>query len=261
LPDISPLYFTVNSDGTINAVFPGGIEIPEAEFAEGPTPTKAVRWVDQSDGSVAAYIYARKGGTDTVNTEVRSADTEGGQLSLRGGTLETTPGTGFLGYDAMAWLTLWTQRTPRFATIQASLHDRVNNDLYEPVIYDSQGRSAFLQFPRDTGGGAFGPDTRRILIWAGYTNGATITQLIGTGLTCSRPTTGLITLTGFGLPVGKTVHGWAITDAQASGGTGLSHIAAYTPYDNNRFSFLTADGSTNTLTNQSIFYLCLGEDI
>lgn len=79
LPDISPTYFTVNGDGTMDAVFPGGLTIPMSTGGGDPPAGKAIRWRRESDGAIVAYIFTRDHAVEVI---AHGPGSEPGEIQL-----------------------------------------------------------------------------------------------------------------------------------------------------------------------------------
>lgn len=68
-----PNYLTVSPDGSVEGVFPGGIEI-KAGVSGTPPNERRVRWVREADGSLVADIFAMDLGTDSRDLMMRALD-------------------------------------------------------------------------------------------------------------------------------------------------------------------------------------------
>lgn len=87
MPKSVPNYLSVAADGSVGAIFPGGVQMPEGGGGVGGVPpeSQSIRWVRDSTGAMVANIYAASnGGSGPSYMVVKSAvaDTYSGTLQL-----------------------------------------------------------------------------------------------------------------------------------------------------------------------------------
>lgn len=73
MPDVTPLYQTVNTDGSIDFRFPGGLTIPIPNGTAPPEDTR-IDWVRDTDGALVAQVYAQTDSSDEHNTLYKVQD-------------------------------------------------------------------------------------------------------------------------------------------------------------------------------------------
>lgn len=75
MPKSVPNYLTVAPSGAVGAVFPGGVQMPEAnDVVLPPANTRSLRWVRESNGATVANIYAvNHDGSGPANLVIKSA--------------------------------------------------------------------------------------------------------------------------------------------------------------------------------------------
>ena len=142
---IQPNFIKQNPDGTVAAVFSGGVELTPADLSKSQQPQaeNSVQWIRQADGALVAEVYSQvqdPGGiAGTASTQILTYDPEarGGQLYLSAQQSPTNQ-------DGAASLSVNSGSTGNVGSVTASANDASGNQSFVRVI-KGDGSSGFLQ--------------------------------------------------------------------------------------------------------------------